>query len=153
VLENSYPADPDQQRKIVVTGLSSDSHTWNLVFLQLYLEELGHEVINLGPCVPDDLLSRECARQRPDLVVMSSVNGHGRADGLRVIAALRRRSELACVPIVIGGKLGVSGAPSAHEMQELITSGFDAVFDDSVGAGDFREFVESLAGERTALCL
>lgn len=136
----------------MVTGLSSDSHTWNLVFLQLYLEELGHEVIGLGPCVPDDVLVRECVRNQPDLVVLSSVNGHGHIDGRRVIGALRRRSELARVPIVIGGKLGVAGAPSAQEMKELITSGFDAVFDDSVGVGGFREFVESLSGERMTLC-
>jgi methylmalonyl-CoA mutase cobalamin-binding subunit len=85
-------------------------------------------------------------------VVLSSVNGHGHIDGRRVIGALRRRSELARVPIVIGGKLGVAGAPNAQEMKELITSGFDAVFDDSVGVGGFREFVESLSGERMTLC-
>jgi methylaspartate mutase sigma subunit len=152
VLENSIDADPERRRRVVVTGLSSDSHTWNLVFLQLYLEELGHEVISLGPCVPDELLVHECVRNQPDLVVLSSVNGHGHIDGRRVIGALRRRTELARMPIVIGGKLGVAGAPTAQEMQELITSGFDAVFDDSVGAGGFREFVESLPGERMTLC-
>jgi methylaspartate mutase sigma subunit len=56
------------------------------------------------------------------------------------------------VPIVIGGKLGVAGAPSVREMQELITAGFDAVFDDSVGTAGFAEFVGSLLGEGVALC-
>lgn len=29
---------------VVVSTMASDSHTWNLVFLQLVLEELGHRV-------------------------------------------------------------------------------------------------------------
>lgn len=45
---------------VLVSSVSSDSHTWNLVFLQLLLEEMGHEVTNIGSCVPDDLLIEEC---------------------------------------------------------------------------------------------
>ena len=50
---------------VIVTGTASDAHTWNLVFLQLMLEELGHDVDNLGPCVPDEELLGPSAEQRP----------------------------------------------------------------------------------------
>ncbi|MGQ4416103.1 methylaspartate mutase, partial [Streptomyces sp. SAS_269] len=34
---------------VVVSSLASDAHTWNLVFLQLLIEESGFDVVNLGP--------------------------------------------------------------------------------------------------------
>jgi len=131
-----------QRSKTLVTGLSSDSHTWNLIFLQLYLEERGHEVVNLGPCVPDGLLVSECLRTSPDLVLMSSVNGHGRSDGQRVVRKLREQEELEQTPIIIGGKLGISGRQSDLDLKGLIDSGFDAVFDDNAGSAGFATFLE-----------
>ncbi|MFB8107343.1 MULTISPECIES: cobalamin B12-binding domain-containing protein [unclassified Streptomyces] len=125
--------------------MASDSHTWNLVYLQLLIEELGYEVVNLGPCVPDDLLVTSCRDLAPELVVISSVNGHGHQDGLRVIAALRAAGELSATPVVIGGKLGVTGRQSPEELAALTAAGFDAVFDDaSTGIADFSRFVSSV---------
>jgi len=66
----------------VVTSVSSDSHTWNLVYIQLLLEEVGHHVHNLGACVPDDVVIAECRRIRPDLVVVSSVTANRTATAL-----------------------------------------------------------------------
>ncbi|WP_329101686.1 cobalamin-dependent protein [Micromonospora sp. NBC_01699] len=121
-------AEPAAARgTVIVSGLVSDAHTWNLVFLQLLLEEQGYRVVNLGPCVPEQLLVDECARLAPTLVVLSSVNGHGYADGLRAIAALRAAPELAGLPVVIGGKLGVSDDDSGRA-RELAEAGFDSVF-------------------------
>ena len=113
--------------------------------MQKYLQERGLEVINLGPCVPDELLVEQCVRAAPDLVVVSSVNGHGRADGLRVIRKLRERPELADTSIVIGGKLGINGRQSKRELQSLRDAGFDAIFDDNAGAEDLADFIESSA--------
>src|SRR6476661_5697161 len=93
----------------VVTSTVSDSHTWNLIYLQLVLEEIGFDVTNLGACVPDDLLVGECRWIRPELIVVSSVNGHGLVDGRRLIGRLRAAPELAATPVVIGGKLGITG--------------------------------------------
>jgi methylaspartate mutase sigma subunit len=117
--------------RILLSTTSSDSHTWNLVFLQLLLEELGHEVVNLGPCVPDDLLVETARSCRPDAVVISTVNGHGRIDGARVARALRRDPETAHLPMMIGGKLGIEGTSSDDEVSRLIEAGFDAVFVDA----------------------
>ncbi|MGW2991231.1 cobalamin B12-binding domain-containing protein [Streptomyces sp. NPDC001193] len=74
--------------KFVVSGVSSDAHTWNLVFLQLMLEERGHEVVNLGACPPDDEVVAACLRECPDALVVSTVNGHGHMDGERLVRTL-----------------------------------------------------------------
>jgi methylaspartate mutase sigma subunit len=129
---------------VVVSSVASDSHTWNLVFLQLALEELGHRVINLGNCVPDELLVSECQRIRPDLVVISSVNGHGYFDGLRLIRRVRACPELASTPVVIGGKLGIAGPGGSQSRDELRAAGFDAVFEEGAGMVAFRSFARQL---------
>jgi methylaspartate mutase sigma subunit len=119
---------PATGHRILLSTTSSDSHTWNLVFLQLLLEESGYEVVNLGPCVPDALLVEAARRHRPSGIVISTVNGHGRIDGARVARAVRRDPELAQLPMVIGGKLGIAGASSDDEVSRLLEAGFDAVF-------------------------
>lgn len=129
---------------VVVTSVASDSHTWNLVFLQLTLEELGHRVTNLGACVPDDLLVTECLRLRPDLVVVSSVNGHGALDGARLIRRIRAVPELASLPVVIGGKLGITGPGGADSREQLRAAGFDAVFYEGAGVSALKAFIERL---------
>jgi methylmalonyl-CoA mutase cobalamin-binding subunit len=126
---------------VLVSSVSSDSHTWNLVFLQLLIEELGYEVANLGSCVPDELLVSECHRLRPDLVVISSVNGHGHLDGSRLIRRLRAEPGLESIRIVIGGKLGTQGAVAGTYGPELLEAGFDAVFEDTAGPAEFRRYL------------
>jgi len=135
---------------VVVTSVSSDSHTWNLVFLQLALEELGHRVVNLGACVPDDLVVAECLRTRPDLVVVSSVNGHGFRDGTRLVGRLRACPELATVPVVIGGKLGISGPGGSHSREQLRAAGFDAVFEEGAGMATLRSYTGQLTASLTS---
>ncbi|MGW2231700.1 cobalamin B12-binding domain-containing protein [Streptomyces formicae] len=132
---------------VVVTGTSSDAHTWNLIYLELLLTEWGNRVTNLGPCVPDALLLDHCTARIPDLIVVSSVNGHGANDGLRLIGAIRETAELAATPVVIGGKLGTLGDGSAAWGPRLRDAGYDAVFDDSVGVLQFHGFLEKLRAE------
>ncbi|KAB2346141.1 cobalamin B12-binding domain-containing protein [Actinomadura rudentiformis] len=132
---------------VVVSGVASDSHTWNLVFLQLLLEELGYEVVNLGPCVPDDVLVEECERLAPVMVVLSSVNGHGHQDGARSVRRLRASQQLVGLPIAIGGKLGIHEKDNAAHVRKLLDAGFDAVFaDGDERVVDFQRFVRALPG-------
>ncbi|MFJ6786918.1 cobalamin B12-binding domain-containing protein [Streptomyces angustmyceticus] len=138
------PAIPATGRRVLVSSVSSDSHTWNLVYLQLLLEELGHQVHNIGACVPDDLVITECRRLLPDLVVVSSVNGHGAIDGRRLIGRLRAEPDLAALPVIIGGKLGIKGAVAGTYGPELVAAGFTAVFEDGSGVGDFCRYVGSV---------
>ncbi|CAL9404559.1 MULTISPECIES: cobalamin B12-binding domain-containing protein [Streptomyces] len=132
---------------VIVSTVASDAHTWNLVFLQLLLEEAGYDVVNLGPCVPDELLVAECVRRDPTMLVVSSVNGHGYSDGLRVVTKLRARPELERTVMVIGGLLGVSESPEERDRQpaDLYRAGFDAVFAGG-GAADLKRYLE--AGQR-----
>jgi methylmalonyl-CoA mutase cobalamin-binding subunit len=141
VPEQGSPPVQDGTRRVLVSSTSSDSHTWNLVFLQILLEEMGHHVVNIGSCVPDDLLVAECRRHRPDMVVLSSVNGHGFLDGRRVITRLRREPDLASLPVVIGGKLGTRGGEQGSFGPALMAAGFDAVFEDTDGVGAFRDYL------------
>ncbi|MCP9945759.1 cobalamin-dependent protein [Streptomyces somaliensis] len=137
-------------RRVLVSSVSSDSHTWNLVFLQLLLEEMGHEVTNIGSCVPDELLVEECRRVRPELVVISSVNGHGALDGARAVRRLREQPDLRDVRVVIGGKLGVRGAEAGTYGPELVAAGFDAVFEDAAGVAEFRRYLAQAPGRAIA---
>ncbi|URN18232.1 MULTISPECIES: cobalamin B12-binding domain-containing protein [Streptomyces] len=139
---------PVARKTVLVSSVSSDSHTWNLVYLQLLLEEMGHDVVNIGACVPDRLFVDECLRHRPDLAVVSTVNGHGYADGRRLIRRVREETALDRLPVVIGGKLGIRGGLPQDAGLELIGEGFSAVFDDSASPDDFRRYVESVSTRR-----
>jgi methylaspartate mutase sigma subunit len=132
--------------RVIVTGTSSDAHTWNLVFLQLLLEESGHEVFNLGPCAPDALVADRCAELEPDLLVVSSVNGHGASDGRSLIRLLRSQASTAWLPVVIGGKLGTSHRGLEKAVRDLVEAGFDSVFEESLSVASFTSYVELLSG-------
>jgi len=133
---------------VIVTSLSSDAHTWNLVYLQLLLEEMGCQVHNLGACTPSEKIVAECVATRPDLVVVSSLNGHGCQDGIRLIEAIRSCPAVAATPVVIGGKLDTDGGDS-QAATRLLAAGFDAVFGDTGQLTAFRSLVRALAaGER-----
>jgi len=140
-----FVAEPSRPT-VIVSSMASDSHTWNLVYLELLVSELGFDVVNLGACVPDELLESECLSRRPAMLVLSSVNGHGYQDGLRVIQRLRAFPELRSLPVVIGGKLGVGGALTDEETGQLLLAGFDAVFDDQQSSASFRRFAAALSG-------
>lgn len=136
-----------QGLRMVISSTASDAHTWNLVFLQLYLEELGHNVTNLGPCVAEGDLVLGCLDARPDVIVLSSVNGHGFRDGIRAIKRIREHPDLRGVTVAIGGKLDVVALTDEQE-RALLAAGFDAVFPDSDPG---KSFIAFLAGARVGL--
>ncbi|MFJ7272721.1 cobalamin B12-binding domain-containing protein [Streptomyces sp. NPDC099050] len=115
---------------------------WNLIFLQLLIEESGYQVMNLGPCAPDSLIVERCLSWRPDAVVISTVNGHGHLDGVRLIRAIREEGgPLATLTVVIGGRLGIHGTGNTRFHQQLLDAGFDAVFGAETGVVDFHRFL------------
>ncbi|MFB7666561.1 cobalamin B12-binding domain-containing protein [Kitasatospora sp. NPDC056138] len=133
LLRPAPQAAPAGGRRVLLTTGSSDAHTWNLVHLQLFLEEHGHSVLNLGPCVPEELLVDTARLTMPDLVVFSSVNGHGHLDGLRAVRALRAESDTRDIPMIAGGLLGISPEGAAQRSADLLEAGFDAVHPDGTG--------------------
>jgi methylaspartate mutase sigma subunit len=144
------PPNSGPQPRTLLTSTASDSHTWNLVFLELLLEEHGHEVVNLGACVPTADVVAACRRVVPDLLVVSTVNGHGTADAFRLAAAVRSDHALPDMRIVLGGKLGIRGHNSPRHVQKLLEAGFDAVFDDAGSTEEFEAYLR-LLGTRAAV--
>jgi methylaspartate mutase sigma subunit len=137
----SLPANNDNGLRVLLSSTASDSHTWNLVYLSLLLEEHGHTVHNLGACTPDDRLIGECRDHTPDLVVLSTVNGHGYQDGARIARLFAELPQAPRPALVIGGKLGLAG-PEPERRNALLAAGFTAVFD---GAEDDIERFLALA--------
>lgn len=135
---------PRRKRRAIISSVSSDSHTWNLVFLQILLEENDFEVTNLGACVPPGMLTDRAVQLRPDLILISSVNGHGGLQGAAYVQELKARPELSTTPVVIGGKLGVAGEADRDLIPELLSSGFDGVFVGDEAVTDFLRFVRTM---------
>jgi len=149
-LENRKRATGGGRLKFLVSSVPTDAHMWNLVVLQALIEEMGHQVVNLGSCVPVDLLLAACRAERPDYVVLSTVNGHGQADGARVIRALRADPVLTGLTVVIGGRFGTRGDDGPGLRRDLLARGYDAVFPADVDGPEraveqLREFFESRA--------
>ncbi|RJO70699.1 methylmalonyl-CoA mutase [Nocardia panacis] len=118
--------------RCVLTTVESDSHIWNLVYLQMVIEEQGGEVRNLGACTPVEEVVRTVAEDRPDLLVVSSVNGDGSYGALEVLSALHERDLR--VPCVVGGKLTTSVSAGDQARRELLAAGYTDVFlsDDAI---------------------
>lgn len=132
---------PRRAPEVLLCTVSSDSHTWNLVYIDLLLREHDFHVVNLGPCTPADLVLTSARTRRPAAIVVSSVNGHGQVDGVALAQVLRADDALRTVPLIIGGKLGISGSRGRQLDRELLAAGFDVVFDD---ATDSLELVATL---------
>lgn len=135
----SRPSPRARPLKIVLSGLPSDSHAWNLVALQVILEGMGHRVVNLGARVRVERVLEVCRLEAPDCLVLSTVNGRGGADGARLIARLRADADLAALTTVIGGRFG---GRSPDPRAEMLGLGFDEAF--PVGTGDPGHAVASL---------
>ena len=144
---------PTTRRKFLVSSVSSDSHTWNLVFLQLLIEEHGHQVINLGSCIPQEFLVEQCLLHKPDVLVISSVNGHGHIEGTQLMHAIRQIPELQRLTTVIGGKLGTRGTDNAMYTAGLLEAGFDAVFDADSSIPAFVKLLEAPINSPAKECL
>lgn len=139
------PVEEHSGPRAVLSTIASDAHTWNLVYLQLLLEEHGFLVRNLGPCVPADEVVGACLAERPRLLVLSTVNGHGLIEAPEYIRKVRERAELRGLTVVIGGKLGVEGALPDEDVRALRRLGFDGVFAAPDAVPGFRQFLPEVA--------
>ena len=112
----------------LLATIASDSHSWNLVFMEILLTENGFDVINLGPCTPIKLIAEKIEAFSFDLLVVSTVNGHGTIEASNIFKAL---DATTAPPAIIGGKLDTqsSTTPCAVRLK-LLECGFDEVFED-----------------------
>jgi methylmalonyl-CoA mutase cobalamin-binding subunit len=136
-------SDPAKSKRAVIATVPSDSHMWNLVYIELVLKENGWEVNNLGACTPAELVVEACLAERPDMLVVSSVNGHGHIGGRKLIGQIRNQPDLDYLPVVIGGKLGTLGANNSVFVEPLKSAGYSAVFMEAEGLEDFGRFIEA----------
>lgn len=131
----------------LLTTVPSDSHSWNLVFMEFLLNDLGYKVENLGPNTPMDEVVSRLNRNGSAIVVVSTVNGHGYLEGAEL--ARRIRAETGHLDgLYIGGKICTENDPQtiARHSETLKTAGFDEVFDDSV-ANSFDAFQELVTAQ------
>lgn len=126
---------------VIVCTLPSDSHTWNLIVVSQRLEELGLDVTNLGSCVPVDELVKEVQRWRPDLLLVSSINGLGEVEALTLIDGLVRAGVLGTTRAVLGGKLAISPERECELASRLGWAGYAGVY---TGSGSWDAFVRDL---------
>ncbi|MBF6328283.1 cobalamin-dependent protein [Nocardia transvalensis] len=125
--------------RCVLSTVESDAHLWNLVYLQKLLEEQGAWVRNLGTCTPIDDVAAAVRQDRPELLVVSSVNGHGFHGGQVLLSTLRERGLE--IPCVIGGKLTTAVSDDDRVRRELLELGYTDVFTGEDAIDRFRGFL------------
>jgi methylaspartate mutase sigma subunit len=135
-------------RRVVLGSTPSDAHTWNLVYLQLVLEEYGLLVENLGACLPVDTLLEACLRNLPDLIVLSTISGHGADEAVPLIEAIRAHDELSHTTVVIGGMLTTDGSQDSGIAVELLRRGFDGVYTGEDAVTDLRVLLTAIGARR-----
>lgn len=131
----------------LLTGLRSDSHTWPLVYMHLLLEEKGFEVINLGATTPIDEVLEVVDRHDPEILVISTVNGHGLFEGKQIAAKLGQSGK-AATPKVIGGLLTTDPAEVPAAKAELEKFGYDGVFTGDSSVAEFITFLNELLAKQ-----
>ncbi|EPJ43313.1 MAG: hypothetical protein OFPII_42450 [Osedax symbiont Rs1] len=100
--------------------------------MQYLLTEKGYQVKNLGPCTPAAMVLKAIASEHYDLIVVSTVNGHGYLEAPSLAQAIRS-VESYSHKLIIGGKISTDNSAKSVQIKtaNLLFSGFDAVFDDS----------------------
>lgn len=134
-------------KTVLLTTVPSDSHSWNLVFMEFLLNDLGYKVENLGPNTPMEEVIARLNRNGCAMVVVSTVNGHGYIEGAEL--AHRIRNETNHIKgLYIGGKICTENdaLTIARHSDTLRAAGFDEVFDDSV-ANSFDAFQELVSAQ------
>ncbi|WP_343675301.1 cobalamin-dependent protein [Chitinophaga sp.] len=131
----------------VLTTIPSDSHNWNLLFISLFLEEQGFSVINLGPSVPYDVVLDTCNQYHPDLLVVSTINGHGYIEGRELIMRVRDMDIMKDKPVFIGGKLSTDENMSSLYVLELEEGGYTKAYTGNVNMQDFTTRLQSIAAQ------
>jgi methylaspartate mutase sigma subunit len=130
---------------IILTGTPSDSHMWNLIFMELFLQEHNCTVHNLGPCVSPGQLQGVLKKRPCDLVVISSINGHLFQDAIKIISSFPKQDFPALPPFVLGGKMGISQKDAFFQKKKLLKLGYDGVFVERNALERFTHYLDGLA--------
>jgi methylaspartate mutase epsilon subunit len=129
--------------RAVLATIPSDSHSWNLIFIEQLLREHGYAVLPLGTCTAISRTVQSCLDHPPDLLVISTVNGHGYLEGAELARCIRREPTLAGTRLVIGGLLGSDPLQLHDQVAELRRAGFDHVYAGDTAVRQFRHFLST----------
>lgn len=134
-------------KTVLLMTVPSDSHSWNLVFMEFLLNDFGYKVENMGPNTPMEAVIARLDRHGYAMVVVSTVNGHGYLEGAELARRIRRETNHA-EALYIGGKICTENDAQtiARHSDTLMAAGFDGVFDDSV-ANSFDAFQELVTAQ------
>jgi methylaspartate mutase sigma subunit len=114
---------------------------WNLIYMQLLLEEHAYEVTNLGCCTPPSVLADAVQREESGLIVISTINGHGAAQAKSTLEQLQLRFGSQIPAIVIGGRLTTSTLRDAAAAEELEKAGYDCAFVGALALNRFSAYL------------
>lgn len=131
--------------KTLLTSTPSDSHTWNLIYMELFLQENGCHVYNLGACVPIQKFSQAIDTFQPELVVISSINGHLFQDAIEMIKGLECKNS---PRFIAGGKIGISTHSMHFQKVKLKQLGYDEVFTEKNSLCHFKNYLHNLQRRR-----
>lgn len=122
------PAPSPVRSKVLIVTTPSDVHSWNLVYLSLVARDAGMDSLVVGPATSYPEVSEAVESYGPDLVLVSSINGHGEFEAPGVLQAVRA-VKANRVPVIIGGTLGVSPSGAPRRQAALTAAGFWGVFE------------------------
>ncbi|MDV8022647.1 cobalamin B12-binding domain-containing protein [Rhodococcus sp. IEGM 1330] len=115
-------------RRVLIVTTPSDVHSWNLVFLSLVVRDAGMSCRIVGPASQLDEIVVGAEEFAPDVVLVSTINGHGEFEAADVLNALREVCD-PHVPVLIGGILGVSHELRSSRRSALLSMGYTEVFE------------------------
>lgn len=133
----------------LLTTTPSDCHMWNIIYIGLWLQEKGFEVKQTGICVPIKETIREISYCRPEIVVVSTVNGHGYHEGGELIKRLKEDLMGNIPQCVIGGKLTVDDRDVTKVEKKLYGLGYNGVFQGACALSNFSKYLDEQYFSRT----
>lgn len=137
---------------IVLGVIGSDCHSVGNKILNVFLNERGFRVVNLGVMVSQDEFIDAAIEAKAQAIVVSSLYGHGELD----CAGLRERClerGLDHMLLYVGGNLVVGKTPREVVTEKFLAMGFNRVFmpsDDLEEAA--RRLHEDIAQRREVCC-
>ncbi|MFT6778541.1 MAG: methylaspartate mutase sigma subunit [Paraglaciecola sp.] len=117
--------------EVIIAMTESDAHVVANKLLQLYLEDHGYNIINLGACTPMKHVVQSAAVINPQAIVLGSQNGHALED-ISSLLSLKKDFKINC-PVILGGNLSVGAQKSNDFELEFQRAGVDYIcqtFDD-----------------------
>jgi len=107
--------------KVLLAKLGLDVHNRGVITVAMELRDKGMEVIYLGNCLPDEILTT-AVQEQVDVIGVSSLGGAHLSLGSLLLQRAEEKDLQDEFVFMIGGVF------SPEDAEELITIGFDNVF-------------------------